>query len=442
MHCLALDIGSSSIKGTVLDLDACTTGPNFKGDFPDPIPNQPPGHFEIDPHKVLTAVQELIHKLLQHTPTAEHLFISSQMGGVLLVDDKLRPLTNYLSWRDQRTLQAHIQQSYLELARLRLGDTHFNELGRELKPGSALSLLYWLAENHQLPPRATPLAIGDYIAAALCATEPGTEPTLALGTLNLHTGTWHHAAFDRLGLANLRWPRVVPCDRQLGQFKIAGRNLICHPAVGDQQAALAGVNVQPDELSINISTGSQVSRLTPTLTTTDTQTRSYFDGWFLNTITHLPAGRSLNVLVDLLTELSRAEGKQLSDPWSTIARAVEISSADDSLDVDLAFFSGPMGERGHIGNITTENLTIGNLFSAAFRNMARNYRLCADQFATSAPWSRIVLSGGLSQKAPLLRRLILEAIPSPFRECPAGEDVFLGLLHLARQTNAPHRPHD
>lgn len=440
MQCLALDIGSSSIKGTVLDLDMGSSGPILKGVFPDPIPDQPPGHFEIDPRQVLTAVQKLIHKLLQHAPDAQRLLISSQMGGVLLVDDKLRPLTNYISWRDQRTLQPHGNQSYLEHARLRLGETYFNELGRELKPGSALSLLLWLAENHQLPPQATPLGIGDYIAAALCGTEPVTEPTLALGTLNLSTGTWHHAAFEQLGLSHLRWPHIVLCNEHLGRCVISGKQLTCHPAVGDQQAALAGINLQPDELSINISTGSQVSRLTRTLTATDCQTRPYFDGWYLNTITHLPAGRSLNVLVDLLTELSRAEGKQLSDPWSTIARAVE-NSSDSSLDVDLAFFSGPMGERGHVSNITTENLTIGNLFTAAFRNMAHNYRLCADRLANPVHCSRIVLSGGLSQKIPLLRRLILEAIPSPFRECPEGEDVFLGLLHLARQDNAPYRSH-
>jgi len=41
----------------------------------------------------------------------------------------------------------------------------------------------------------------------------------------------------------------------------------------------------------------------------------------LNTITHLPAGRSLNVLVDLLTELARAEGLVLADPWKFIAES-------------------------------------------------------------------------------------------------------------------------
>ena len=69
-------------------------------------------------------------------------------------------------------------------------------------------------------------------------------------------------------------------------------------------------NSSRGELSINISTGSQVSRRTDRLEPGEVQTRAYFHGDLLQTITHLPAGRSLNVLVRLLTEVARAEGMQ------------------------------------------------------------------------------------------------------------------------------------
>ena len=106
-----------------------------------------------------------------------------------------------------------------------------------------------------------------------------------------------------------------------------------------------------DELSLNISTGSQVSRRTAEFQPGPYQSRRYFDGDFLNTITHLPAGRSLNALVDLLTELAQAQGITLANPWEFIARrAAEADAGEMSrggLSVNLSFFAGTGQSREH-----------------------------------------------------------------------------------------------
>jgi hypothetical protein len=200
--------------------------------------------------------------------------------------------------------------------------------------------------------------------------------------------------------------------------------------VGDHQCALAGAFLGPRELSLNIATGSQVSLLTPQLQLGDYQTRPFFDGQFLNTITHIPAGRSLNVLLGLLAELAAAEGLQLGDPWTTIQQAVAGVAGTD-LAVDLAFFPGPVGERGAIANIREGNLTLGDLFYAAFSNMADNYHTCALQLAPNRDWQTLVFSGGLAQKLERLREMILARLPGPYRLCTSTEDTLLGLLVLA-----------
>ena len=46
----------------------------------------------------------------------------------------------------------------------------------------------------------------------------------------------------------------------------------------------------------------------------DYQFRPYFDKQYLKTLTHLLAGRSLNVLVDLLSEIPREQGFEIEDP--------------------------------------------------------------------------------------------------------------------------------
>jgi hypothetical protein len=187
-------------------------------------------------------------------------------------------------------------------------------------------------------------------------------------------------------------------------------------------------------LSLNISTGSQVSRRTATYEPGPYQSRRYFFGDWLNTITHLPAGRSLNVLVDLLTELAAAEGATLHNPWATLMQKVD-AVTDSSLDVNLAFFAGPLGNSGRINGITTENLTASNLFHAAFQNMADNYAHCAHQLDPDRTATAVVLSGGLTKSAPTLRRLIAQRFPKPLREAD-GEETLLGLLQLARSASA------
>jgi hypothetical protein len=147
-------------------------------------------------------------------------------------------------------------------------------------------------------------------------------------------------------------------------------------------------------------------------------------------VTHLPAGRSLNVIVDLLTELALAEGVTLRDPWGNLMRKVA-AIADTELDVDLSFFAGPLGDTGVIDGITTENLNAGELFYAAFRNMAENYARCAAWLDPDNAATSVVLSGGLTKSAPVLRRLIAHHFQKPLREAD-GEETLLGLLHLAR----------
>jgi len=136
------------------------------------------------------------------------------------------------------------------------------------------------------------------------------------------------------------------------------------------------------------------------------------------------------VLVDLLTGLAREEPG--FDPWDRIAEEVDRVPSTD-LDVDLAFYGGPLGQRGAIGNIREHNLTPGHLFRAAFRAMADNYACCADRLGPRAVRERVVFSGGLAQRYAALREEILAALKpaAGYRLCVSTEDTLRGLLTLA-----------
>jgi sugar (pentulose or hexulose) kinase len=432
---LGVDIGSSSIKAAVLKLEDGTIEHVRSRAFPNPKPSSSGLSFEIDAAEVSRLVRAMIEELLDGRPGCEGIVTCSQMGGLMFVGAKSEILSPYYSWRDQRSVEPHPsgKGSYFDVYASRLNDSDRAAIGQELRVGSTGVLLFWLAENRLLPPTgAIPVALADGVLASLCDAAPTTDPTLALGMLNLHTGDWHRPVYDAAGARASTFSRLQPYTNPLGNFRFGASLIPCYPAVGDQQAALRGIGLREGELSINSSTGSQVSQVTPDLKLGNYQSRPFFGDKFLNTITHLPAGRSLNVLFDLLTELPRAEGVTLRDPWDYIARKAANVPAEE-LSVDLAFFAGPLGDRGNISNIRTDNLTAGAIFRAAFRNMADNYLACAKRIDPSEGWSEILLSGGLPQKMTVLREMILRRFKAPIRDSQAAEETLSGLLSIARE---------
>ncbi len=94
-----------------------------------------------------------------------------------------------------------------------------------------------------------------------------------------------------------------------------------------------------------------------------------------------------------------------------------------------------MGQSGCIEGITTENLTVGNLFYAAFCNMANNYRICMDRLCPDRKGLRLVLSGGLTRSIPVLRQLIEERFAMPIRDTAITEETLLGLLEIAKEVS-------
>lgn len=439
MAFIGIDIGSSSIKAGWLELQTADITDVLSLPFPEPLTDRPAGHFEIDPLPVISAVRDLLARLIRRNGPCEGIVTCSQMGGILLVDPDGKPLTNYLSWRDQRTLQPHpgTKENYLDLLRRRTSERDWEVIGHELKPGGAPSLLFWLAENDKLPSGpALALSLGDFVLSRICAAPPVSEPTLALGLIDLSRNDWHRPWFEKLGFGSILWPELRTIRDWAGKFPSEQGLIPCAPAVGDHQAALFGTDLVLRELSVNASTGAQVSLLSESWKSGDYQTRPYFGNRYLNTVTHLPAGRSLNALVDLLTTLPERAGQRVEDPWTLITRELERTPRTD-LEVDLAFFASAVGDRGSIDNVRLENLTVGHLFRASLENMARNFSAASRRLGDPSAWDRTVLSGGICQKLPLLRDLLADEIPGPQRTVQTSEETLLGLLKLARHISEP-----
>lgn len=438
MSYLGIDVGASFLKAAILDPEQRRIRRVVRTPLPARNAELPGDYFEIDSHAILADVHRLIEPLLAELTAGgvnrcRGVLVCGQMGGVTLTDQRGEALSQFYSWRDLRTLRVPRGESRSQLAifRERLGDDAFDDLGREFLAGSTTTLCGWLAAAGRLPsPPACPLSIPGFIATTLAHAEPAEELTETAGSLNLRTETWHQTAFDRLGAHNIRPPRVLPFQTPLGEMIYRGHRIPVHPAMGDQQCVLIGAGLTPRELSINVSTGSQVSRIVDGWIPGDYQTRYSLGRERLNTLSHLPSGRALDGLLSLLTELAGGVRHLPRDPWPYIVEQAT-RAPDCNLSADVAFFSGPMGDSGSLTGLTVQNLTVGSVFRAAFRAMARNYRTCADRLWPDRSWDRIVFSGGLVNKVPLLKEFILEELPTEFRFCSTPEESLAGMLAVA-----------
>ncbi len=467
MYFLALDLGTSFLKGALLDLGATALHHPQRQPFPDPVPDLPPHFFEAAPNAVVDAARQLIDDLLEAAgdggEACAGLLACSQMHGFLLTEPDGTPLSNVITWRDERAVtQRPSGGTYFDGLMARLNPDDVQALGNGLRPGLPAGALFWLAQNNHLPANATPASLPDWVLQQLCAQSgsgagisqavPVIEPTnaAAYGLLDLAKRDWHRGVIEKLGLAHLRWPTVQPVHQATGTpLELHGRQVPVYPTLGDHQTALLGTGLQAGELSLNVATGSQVSLVVPRHQPGNYEVRPYFGGHYLNTIANIPAGRALGTLVDLLSELARAEGVDLRDPWGSIARAAEAVPKTD-VAVDLSFFAANLatGSAGHTGgagsmtNLREDNLTAGHLFRAAFERMAEDFYAQAQRFVPgqkssaslepgAAPWSQIAFSGGLAQRMGVLRELIAARFGCGYRLSSGREDALLGLLALA-----------
>jgi xylulokinase len=423
MRSIGVYIGASFIKGGILDLEEGRVQNIERVPFPAFVSNLPPAYREVELSAIEGAFRSILERLLREAPDAQSILTCHQMHGCILVDADGNPLTHFISWQDTRAA------SHLDVLRRLLSAHEIEELGNEVGVGRPLTLLSWFQTHGKLPKGAAPLPLGSFLLTRTAGAPPTTDATNASahGALHLARGEWHWNVLAKLQLLHLRWPKIAPHTEVVGQFRWEGRAIPCLNPIGDQQCSLLGTFLEDDELSINIGTGSQVSVLTHDPNPCGVQIRPHPPGTYLRTITHIPAGRALMFLLQLLHRTDE-DKDSLWRTLDTAARAIP----QTELRINLGFFPVAVHGPGGIWNLREDTRNLGHFTRAAFASMAENYQRCAARLETTKPWKRIAFSGGLAHRCPLLRELIEEHIGLSGRLSHSPEETLIGLLALAR----------
>jgi xylulokinase len=437
MSFLGIDLGATFIKAAWLDVARGQLTGEVREEFPGFIGNLADGFRECDPEEIYVRTTNLLRKMLSGHTRCDGLFISGQMHGFVLVGDDGFTKSNYYSWQDSRTLRSRgpDKECDFESARKLLGSEVIADLGNEFRPGSPASVLFSLSRSGALRRGLWAASLPDYVAYRMTGHKGPIHVTHAAahGIFDMMQVNWHMEAISILGLKDLWLPALSEEVVPVGKCRVSGVEFDVFTPVGDQQAALLGVGLLESEISVNVATGSQVSKVVTSSSMGPWQLRPYFYGKRLRTITHLPAGRALNSLVSMFEEVCPSPFSNREKVWELIAQ--KASSLDQvSTRINLSFFPCTTGYEGSIMHLKEEELTLGHLFLAAFRSMAENYGQVAEKLGSDNN-DIVVLSGGLVQKLPVLVREIRRAMQRECRLAPCREDALMGLLHLAEHVS-------
>ena len=429
MSFIGIDIGGTFLKGAILDSTESTLGNVIRRPGTD-LNLDVNGQATLDPIQLVDSVRQLCSDLISRTSHCEGILLTGQMHGCILTDSSGQPTTPIITWRD--SLKALSGNEYVrpsDLIRTKLSQEQIKDLGNELRDGLPVSTLVARQSRGGNFSNVTAHSLISFVAHQLANNTEHpvmhTTDAAAHGLYNVKKMEWDLDVIRALGLEHLKFPEVTSNISPIG----ISDDFACpvFVAVGDQQASLLGASLKTNEISLNIATGSQVSRISNG-DLEGTQTRPYFDGQLLTTVTHIPAGRALNVLVGLVTELSEVSTDEAWDVISSLATQEQLFP----LSVDLSFFPSITGNKGKIENIMETNFTVGNLFHSASKQIANTYAEYARLLNGSLDPESIVLSGGLvSRFKPLgieIRKRFTQTIIREYE----GEDASLGgLLQIA-----------
>lgn len=415
MHTIAIDCGASFVKialfedrGKLITMSQ-KASPAVHGNEDVFAP--------VQIKALISLVKELLSDLISDLKEV-NLCISNEMHGFILAYEDGTPYTDYISWQKEYGLKAlDCGKSAFQILSADDYKDSVRKSGMGLRAGLPSSNLLYLIHSGKIQDNNTKVlyfyTLGDYLIKCLSGKEPFCHPTnaAATGLYDITTGNWNTEYISKIGAEKIVFPLV---STQLLNSIFGKCNLNIYSAIGDQQAALLGAGLENEsDLSFNLGTGAQVTRLTKELDFSEKwQIRPFFNEWYLKTIPHLPSGRALNVFVRFIKDVLQKYDVVNDDDklWSVLLDE-ENKCDKTALKCDLSFFQNPITNItvGSITNIEEYGLTIGALFKSIFLQMADNFLKTANFLVSDkSAIKRIVFSGGIARRIEPIRKYILK----------------------------------
>ncbi|USG65352.1 gluconokinase [Brevibacillus ruminantium] len=206
---IGLDIGTTSTKAVVYREDGQLLGlGNVNYDLSTPRP----AWAEQDPDEIFAAVLTALREAISHAGVEAGqiaaIGFSTAMHSLIAVDESGRPLTNLITWADNRSLEQTER-----LKREGLGKAIYQHTGTPIHPMSPLSKLIWMKEEdpETFQRAAKFISIKEYVLYKLFG-EYVVDYSIAsaTGLFDIRRLDWYEPALEAAGITRDRLSLPVP----------------------------------------------------------------------------------------------------------------------------------------------------------------------------------------------------------------------------------------
>jgi sugar (pentulose or hexulose) kinase len=455
---LGADLGTTKITALALDTEsgdvlACHTAAN-RAETTAPA-DKARGYSEWDAGRIVATACECLRgaagQLGGRRGELAGLGITGQQHGVVLVDDRLAPLTPLINWQDRRGEQPYPggAQTFVQRAVALAGPEAPRRAGCRLAAGYMGVTLFWLKETGALPAGATACSIMDAFGAALTGRPPVTDATCAAasGLLDVTTGDWDRATIAALSLPTALFPAVRPSGDHLGGLAPALADATGLPAglpvfvgIGDNQASfLGGVADPADAVLVNVGTGGQVAAYADRFSFDPLlETRPFPRGGYLLVAAGLSGGASYAVLERFFRQVgAELFGVKADEPLYPLMNrlAAGVPPGADGLQCEPSFTGtrAHPAQRAHLAGAAAANFTPAHLTRAVLEGMARTFRDGYEGIVCAAGRRRghLVGAGNGLRENPVLAGVVAEAFGLPLAFPRHREEAACGAARLA-----------
>ena len=288
------------------------------------------------------------------------IYICSEMHGFAVLDKNNNPISDYISWKDERCLNCSNGTSTFDLLKDKYSEVFYNITGMRPRPCYPFFNLYEYVKNCSQK-EIKIVSLPEFICTIDDQSTNISHSTMSagLGFYDIYKKEFSNyliSIYKDLGI-NLLFNK--PSDNIVigGYLCLNHKNIPIYTGVGDHQCAVLGAGNTAETISLNLGTGSQVGVIGEN--SSIAEKRPYFNDEIMSVVTHIPSGRSFNAYINFLYEVNpdRNFWQMLSE-----IKLSELKLA--SLDIDLALFSSAWNfdRYGQIANINEKKFNFKKLF--------------------------------------------------------------------------------
>lgn len=433
---LLLDFGATRVKSAITNVDDGSIS-HIK-DFP-ALQNcsKTQNHHEIslnDLKEQFLSICSLYYNQLEIK--FEGIVICSQMHGFAVLDKNNNPVTEYISWKDERSLEIVDNTNTFSLITEQI--TGFKKItGMIPRPGLPFMNLIHFAKLSSYSNDYKIITIPDWLSlSSNDSTQISHETMIAgLGFYDINKKQLSEELIytaKELAHIDIYTNDITQNITVSGYWHVESKKIPIYTGVGDHQCAVLGAyNIPEETISINIGTGSQIAVIDKKVLTAEL--RPYFDSSRLATITHIPAGRVISEFLRFIEDICKNCTNQEIDSWKIMANLEKNEILNSTLYFDLATFNSAWNYKGggSISGISGNNLNLKNYLTSLIRCFTEQFLSVIKIIDPKQELETCIISGGIPKRLPVLAEIISDKSGYNVISTANIDETLIGLRTLA-----------